>query len=116
MDARVDTCASWPRFAAYLTWWLRCPACAAGPPWEPWLTADEYVDAPLLAELLGLGRTEPGSAARAQTMTLVALHGRTIISRRYYRARRMQRAAAHAVLVRLRTSVGGQVSGARAAR
>jgi hypothetical protein len=37
MDARVDTCASWPRFGAYLAWWLRCPTCAAGPSWEPWL-------------------------------------------------------------------------------
>src|SRR5262249_30835642 len=24
MDARVDTCASWPRSGAYLAWWLRC--------------------------------------------------------------------------------------------
>jgi len=113
MDARVDTCASWPRFGAYLAWWLRCPACAAGPPWEPWLTAYEHVDGPMLAELLGLGRTEPGSAARDQAMMLVALHGRAIISRRYFRARKVQRAAAHAVLVRLRTSVGDQTNVAR---
>ena len=113
MDARVDTCASWPRFGAYLAWWQRCPSCAAGPPWEPWLTAYEYVDGPMLAELHGLARTEPGSAARDQAMMLLALHGRAIISRRHYRARKIQRAAAHAVLVRLRTSVGGQVSGAR---
>ena len=106
IDARVDTCTSWPRFGAYLTWWLRCPTCAAGPTWEPWLTTNEYDDAPMLAELLGLGRTEPGSAARDQAMTLVALHGRAILNRRYYRARRVQRAAAHAILVRLRTSVG----------
>ena len=57
MDARVDTCASWPRFGAYLAWWLRCPTCAAGPPWEPWLTAYEYVDGPMLAELRDLART-----------------------------------------------------------
>jgi hypothetical protein len=46
-------------------------------------------------------------------MMLVALQGRAIINRRYHRARRVQRAAAHAVLVRLRTSVGGQVSEGR---
>jgi recombination endonuclease VII len=105
MDARVDTCASWPRFGAYLAWWLRCPTCAAGPPWEPWLTAYEYVDGPMIAELRNLARTEPGSAARDQAMMLLALHGRAIISRRHYRARRIQRAAAHAVLLRLRASV-----------
>jgi len=106
MDARVDTCAAWPRFGAYLAWWLRCPTCAAGPPWEPWLTAYEYVDGPMLAELRDLARTEPGSSARDQAMMLLALHGRAIMSRRRYRARKVQRAAAHAVLVRLRTSVG----------
>jgi hypothetical protein len=105
MDARVDTCASWPRFGAYLAWWLRCPTCAAGPPWEPWLTAYEYVDGPILAELRDLARTETGSAARGQALMLLALHGRAIISRRHYRARRIQRAAAHAVLLRLRASV-----------
>src|SRR5215813_4966942 len=112
MDARVDTCASWPRFGAYLAWWLRCPICAAGPSWEPWLTAYEYDDAPLLVQLRDLARTAPGTAARDQGMMLLALHGRAIISRRYYRARRVQRAAAHAVLVRLRTSVGAPGGGA----
>jgi hypothetical protein len=105
MDARVDTCTSWPRFGAYLAWWLRCPTCAAGPPWEPWLTAYEYVDGSMLAELRDLARTEPGSAARDQAIMLLALHGRAIISRRHYRARKIQRAAAHAVLLRLRVSV-----------
>ena len=113
VDARVDSCASWPRFGAYLAWWLRCPTCAAGPPWEPWLTAYEYDDAPMLVQLRDLARTEPGTAARDHALLLLALHGRAIISRRYYRARKVQRAAAHAVLVRLRTSVGGQVSGAK---
>ena len=112
VDARVDTCTSWPRFGAYLAWWLRCPTCAAGPPWEPWLTACEYHDAPLLGQLRELAQTGPGTAARDQAMMLLALHGRAIISRRYDRARTIQRAAAHAVLVRLRTSAGGQVSGA----
>ena len=112
MDARIDICASWPRFGAYLTWWQRCPACAAGRPWEPWLTADEYHAGPMLAELRSLARTEPGSAARDQAMMLLALHDRAIISRRRYRARQVQRAAAHAVLVRLHTSFGGQVRGA----
>jgi hypothetical protein len=59
----------------------------------------------MLAELRRLAHTEPGSAAREQAMMLIALHGRAIISRRYYRARQIQRSAAHAVLVRLRTSV-----------
>jgi hypothetical protein len=102
MDAHVDTCATWPRFGTYLAWWLRCPACAAGPPWEPWLTASEHNDGPLLAELAGLARTEPGSAARGQAMMLLALHGRAIIDRRYHRARQAKRAAAHAALARLR--------------
>jgi len=113
VDARVDTCASWPRFGAYLAWWLRCPTCAAGPPWEPWLTACEYDDAPMLVQLRDLAQTEPGTAARDHALLLLALHGRAIISRRYYRARKVQRAAAHAVLVRLRTSIGGQVNGAK---
>jgi hypothetical protein len=60
----------------------------------------------MLAELRDLARTEPGSSARDQAMMLLALHGRAIMSRRRYRARKVQRAAAHAVLVRLRTSVG----------
>ena len=102
MDAHVDTCATWPRFGAYLTWWLRCPTCAAGPPWEPWLTADEYNDGPMLAELASLARTEPGSAVRDQAMMLLARHGRAILDRRRYRAREAKRAAAHAVLARLR--------------
>jgi hypothetical protein len=102
MDAHVDTCATWPRFRAYLTWWLRCPTCAAGPPWEPWLTADEYNDGPMLAELASLARTEPGSAVRDQAMMLLARHGRAILDRRRYRARKAKRAAAHAVLARLR--------------
>jgi hypothetical protein len=105
MDARVETCATWPRFRAYLAWWLRCPACAAGPPWEPWLTADEYNDGPMLAELASLARTEPGSAARDQALTLLARHGRAIVERRRYRAREAKRAAGHAVLARLRAFV-----------
>jgi hypothetical protein len=106
MDARVDTCADWPRFGAYLAWWLRCPTCAAGPPWEPWLTTGEYHDGPMLAELLDLARTEPGSAARAQAMMILALHGRVIMDRQRRRAYEVKRAAAHAVLARLRASAG----------
>jgi hypothetical protein len=113
IDARVDTCAAGPRFGACLAWWLRCPTCAAGPPGEPWLTACEYHDAPLPAQLRDLAHTEPGTAARDHALLLLALHGRAIISRRYYRARTVQRAAAHAVLVRLRTSIGGQASEAK---
>jgi hypothetical protein len=105
MDARVDTCASWPRFGAYLAWWLRCPACAGGPPWEPWLTADEYHDGPMLGALATLGRTEPGSATRDQAMMVLALHGRAVIQRRYYRAHEAKRAAAYAALARLRALV-----------
>jgi hypothetical protein len=67
----------------------------------------------MLVQLRDLARTEPGTAARDQAPMLLVLHGRAIISRRYDRARTVQRAAAHAVLVRLRTSVGGQVSGAK---
>ena len=107
IDARVDTCTGWPRFGALLAWWLRCPTCAAGPPWEPWLTADEYNDGPMLAELADLSRTEPGSTARHQVMMFLALHGRAIIDRRRHRARGANtRAAAHAALARLRASVG----------
>lgn len=106
MDARVDTCAAWPRFGAYLAWWLRCPTCAAGPPWEALVTGYEYVDGRMLAELRDLVRTEPGSSARDQAMMLLALHGRAIMRRRRYRARKVQRAAAYAVLVRLCTDLG----------
>jgi hypothetical protein len=59
----------------------------------------------MLAELRDLARTEPRSAARDQAIMLLALHGRAIISRRHYRARKIQRAAAHAVLLRLRASI-----------
>lgn len=107
MDARVETCADWPRFDAYLAWWLRCPTCAAGLPWEPWLTAGEHRAGPVLAELYDLGRTEPGSAARDNAMILLALHGRVIIDLQRRRAYETKRASAHAALARLRTSVGG---------
>jgi hypothetical protein len=106
IDARIDTCASWPRFGAYLAWWRRCPACAAGPPWEPWLTADEYNDGPVLAELRDLARTEPRSAARDQAIMLLGLRGRAIIARRHRRADVAKRASAHAALARLRASIG----------
>src|SRR4029077_6899417 len=97
VDARVSPSPGCPLFCAYLAWWLRCPTCAAGPPWEPWLTAYEYDDAPMLVQLRDLAQTEPGTAARDHALLLLALHGRAIISRRYYRARKVQRAAAHAV-------------------
>jgi hypothetical protein len=113
MDARIDICASGPRFGAYLTWWQRCPACAAGRSWEPWITVDEYHDGPMLAELATLAHTEPGSADRAQTMVLLALHGRAIIDRRRRRAYQAKRASAHAALARLRSSLG-QATGQRA--
>ncbi len=32
------------------------PTCAAGPPWQPWLTACEYDDAPMLVQLRDLAR------------------------------------------------------------
>lgn len=105
MDAQVDTCAESPRFGALLAWWLRCPTCAAGPPWEPWLTADEYHDAPMLLGLCSLGRTEPGSAARDQAIMFLVLHGRAIIARRYDQAREAKRGAAHAALARLRAAL-----------
>jgi hypothetical protein len=105
MDARIDICAEWPRFAAYLAWWLRCSTCAGGPPWEPWLTTDEYHDGPMLAELRDLGRTEAGSAARDQARMFLGLHGRAIMARGYYRAREAKRADAHAALARLRASL-----------
>jgi hypothetical protein len=111
MDAHVDACATWPRFGAYLVWWLRCPACATGPPWEPWLTADEYNDGTMRAELASLGRTEPGSAARDQALMLLARHGRAIVDRRRYRAREAKRAAAYAVLARLRAFLDAPADG-----
>jgi hypothetical protein len=113
IDARVDTCASWPRFGACLAWWLRCPSCAAGPPWQPWQTAGEYHDTPPLGQPRELAQTEPGTAARDHALLLLALHGQAIISRRHYRARTVQQAAAHAVLVRPRTSAGGQANAAK---
>jgi hypothetical protein len=68
-------------------------------------TATGYNDGPLLAALATLARTEPGSAARDQALLLLARHGRAIIDRRRYRARQAKRAAAHAVLARLRALV-----------
>src|SRR5204862_3639958 len=41
VDARVDTCASWPRFGAYLAGWLRCPPAPAGRPGHPGLPPTE---------------------------------------------------------------------------
>jgi transposase len=92
VDARVDECAE-PDWAPYLAWWQRCPECAAGAPWEPWLTRAEYRRLPMLAELADLGRAEPGSRAAADALAAVLGWGAMLADRERLAARPASRAA-----------------------
>lgn len=86
IDRHVDV-ATLPGFSRYVDWWGRCPACASGPAWEPWLTIIEYLDEPVVTRLRELGRTDPKSPAGATLLAVLDAHGRELIERQELAAR-----------------------------